>query len=136
MKTIHVLLLTASAALLAASGPGLSFQGLAQDAERVPLPSGGMLRTMPTGKYQCALPGDAGGDAFKVVEREGFEIETASRYRDADGTGTYILRGRQLTFTGGPRSGSEFERVGQNQLRKIGTDGKPGVLLCTRLGSP
>lgn len=135
MKTIHVFLLTASAALLAASGPGLSFQGLAQDASQVPVPSGGMLRTMPTGTYECALPGDAGGDPYKVVESETFQIETASRYRDSSGTGTYILRGKRLTFTSGPRNGIEFERVGQNQLRKLEAGGKPSELLCTRLGS-
>jgi hypothetical protein len=134
MKTLHILLLTASAALLAAA-PGLSFPGSLDQTDRASLPPGGMLRTMPEGEYECALPGDAGGEAYRIVASETFRIETASRYRDSAGSGTYILRGKRLTFTGGPRNGEEFERVGQNQLRKLDANGEAADLLCTRLGS-
>ena len=135
MKTLHVILLTSGAALFAAAGPGLTRQQSDTTAERAPLPSGGMLRTMPHGTYECALPGDAGGKAYEVVEDAEFSISTASRYSDARGEGTYIMRGNKLTFTAGPKSGERYDRTGQNQLRKVGADGKRTDLLCTRLGS-
>lgn len=117
MKTRYVLLLTAVAAAVAAASP------LAVQATP---PSGGMLRTMPHGIYQCALPGDAGGKAFEVIDEEGFRIRPSSGYTSAEGSGTYILRGKELTFTRGPKKGERFERVGTNQLKR-------GKLLCTRL---
>lgn len=122
MKTTHVLILTAFAALLAAAAPLI-----AQD--------GRPLGTMPHGTYQCALPGDATGDAYEVVEAAGFVIVPASRYRSAEGEGTYLMRGRELVFTSGPRKGEQFLRVGTNQLQRVGVDGEPARLLCTRLGS-
>lgn len=120
MKTRYVLLLTGVAAGIAAVTPLM--------ADAAPPPPGGMLATMPHGTYQCALPGDALGKAFIVVEEEQFSIGTASSYRSAEGRGTYILRGEKLTFTRGPKKGETFERVGTNQLKR-------GKLLCTRLGS-
>lgn len=85
-----------------------------------------MLKTMPHGVYQCALPGDAGGKAFDVQEGEGFRIRPSSGYTSPDGSGTYILRGSELTFTRGPKKGQRFERIGTNQLKR-------GKLICTRL---
>jgi hypothetical protein len=126
MKTPHVILLTAGAAIIAASGPLLS-------QTRAPVPGGGMLRTLPHGDYECALPGDAAGDAYVVVEDEGFRISTASRYSSMLGDGTYILRGTALTFTRGPKNGDRYERVGENQLRKLDANGQRSALLCTRL---
>lgn len=122
MKTTHVLMLTAFAALVAAAAPLV-----AQD--------GRPLRTMPHGDYQCALPGDADGLDYVVVEEESFEISTASRYIIADGGGTYLMRGRELVFTSGPKKGEQFKRVGANQLQRMRGDGSLGRLLCTRLGS-
>jgi len=126
MKTRYVLLVTAFAAALAAPMT-LRAQG---DA---PLPSGGTLRTMPHGTYQCALPGDAGSQAYDVVPKEQFRIRTASSYRDADGTGTYIMRGNELTFTRGPKKGQKFRRVGTDQLQKLDS-AELTKLICTRLG--
>ncbi|MGB7371123.1 elongation factor P [Erythrobacter sp.] len=121
--------LAAAAAFLAT---GLAAQdsgdrGLSRDP-------GGMLKTLPRGNYSCALPGDAGGDAFVVVAEEAFRISTASRYQSAAGDGTYLLRGRELLFTRGPRKGERFHRVGDNQLRKLREDGSESDLLCTRGG--
>ena len=131
MKTPHVIMLTLIAATIAAGVPAV---GRDSHPQAQP-PAGGKLGTLPHGSYQCALPGDAGSDAYVVVEEEGFRISTASRYANADGSGLYILRGREMTFTSGPRKGEKFQRIGDNQLRKIGADGKAGELLCTRLGS-
>ncbi|MEM1051905.1 MAG: elongation factor P [Pseudomonadota bacterium] len=133
MRTLYIILLAMSGAVAATAGPVLSRQDQSTDLAADYVPAGGMLRTMPHGAYECALPGDAGGRAYEVVPAEGFQISTASRYRNEIGAGTYILRGRKLTFTAGPKNGERFERVGDNQLRKVDPAGKASSLLCTRL---
>ncbi|MBV7259828.1 elongation factor P [Erythrobacter crassostreae] len=117
MKTRYIFLLTAFAAGVAAAAPMM-----AQDK-----PVGGKLTTMPHGTYQCALPGDVGGKAFDVVKEEEFRLGSASSYTNTAGKGIYLLRGKSLTFTRGPKKGERFSRVGTNQLKR-------GKLICTRLG--
>jgi hypothetical protein len=133
MRTIFIILLAMTGAVAATAGPVLSKQEQPDKAQRAAPPAGGMLRTMPHGEYECALPGDAGGRAYEVVSPEGFRISTASRYTNELGAGTYILRGNSLTFTAGPKNGERFQRVGQNQLRKLDADGERSELICTRL---
>jgi len=134
MKPLHVALLTGLAVVLA-SAPAISQQEPNPQRINADLPNGGSLGTMPHGSYQCALPGDASGAAFSIQEDENFRIFTASRYEVNEGSGTYILRGDELTFTRGPKKGQRFERVGDNQLRQLDADGERSALLCTRLGS-
>lgn len=131
MKLPYILLLTAFAAGIAAASPLLA--DAQRDGADVPLPPGGPLNTMPQGTYECALPGDATGPAFRIQAAEQFRIGTASRYNNAAGKGLYIMRGDELTFTRGPKKDQNFRRVGTNQLRQI-VDGKPTKLLCTRIG--
>jgi len=133
MRTIYIILLAMTGAVLVTAGPVFSESRELGVTDQPTPPLGGMLRTMPHGIYECALPGDAGGRAFEIVASEGFRISTASRYTDEKGAGTYILRGDKLTFTAGPKNGQRFDRVGQNQLRKVKADGKDSDLLCTRL---
>lgn len=141
MKTIYVLSITAFAAALAAGVPAIGQEDDAARTESLSasltaaLPPEGPLRTMPHGTYQCALPGDAGSAAYAVMEEESFRIFTASRYESDLGAGTYIMRGDAMVFTRGPRKGERFERVGDNQLRKLDADGSATQLLCTRIGS-
>lgn len=118
MKTRYVFLLTAFAAGIAGTAPYIA------DAA----PAGAQLGTLPHGVYQCALPGDASGDAFKVVKSEEFTIGAASSYRSAKGSGIYLLQGKKLTFTRGPKKGETFTRIGTNQVKR-------GKLICTRLGA-
>ncbi|MEO0870666.1 MAG: elongation factor P [Pseudomonadota bacterium] len=120
MKNTHVLILTVIAAAIAAGAPLIAQEGRP-------------LRTMPHGTYQCALPGDATGDAYKVVESEGFTITTSSRYTVAEGGGTYLMRGRDFVFTSGPRKDQKFKRMGSSQLQRVKDDGSLDRLLCTRL---
>lgn len=123
MKTTHVLILTSLAAAIAAAVP----TG-AQD--------GRPLSTLPHGAYQCALPGDANGNAFKPVEAEGFRILPGSGYRDAAGKrGVYLLRGTELIFTSGSKKGQRFRRIGNNTLKRLEANGEIGRLSCIRLGS-
>lgn len=159
MQTRHIIALTLVAAAIAGSsgnflsvngpivGPVLSaVQGgqakAATTQAASPKPNqapaqteGGQLRTMPHGRYQCALPGDAVSGAFRVVEAESFRIAQASSYKSAAGEGIYLMRGKILTFTRGPRKGEKFKRVGANQLQKLNADGSLSKLICTRLGS-
>lgn len=128
MKTLHVIGLTALAVTVASVTPASGRQENGAAAS----PPGGMLRTMPHGNYECALPGNAGGAAYVIVEAENFRISTASRYTSPTGAGTYILRGDDLTFTRGPKKGERFKRISDNQLRKRDADGETGALLCTR----
>ncbi len=158
MRTRYVIGLTAVAAIIAASsgnllaadGPILqpilaAIQGTQAKAatlqattseETLSQNEGGQLGTMPHGRYQCALPGDAQGQAVRVVESENFHIAQASSYKGASGGGIYLMRGKTLTFTRGPKRGERFRRVGSNQLQKVNTDGSLSKLICTRLGSP
>ena len=129
MKATHVAILSLTAVIIAGTVPASG----QVETENAPLPPSGALGTMPHGNYQCALPGDAGGDAFIEVEAENFRISTASRYTSPTGAGTYILRGRDLTFTQGPKKGERFTRIGDNQLRKLTEAGEASNLLCTRL---
>jgi hypothetical protein len=144
MKIRAVLLLTAFAAAAASVAPGevhskqdraVTPPAASDEGHSTDAPEGGMLRTMPHGTYQCALPGDAAGEAYLVVPAEGFRIGTASSYRSAQGIGTYLMRGRSLTFTRGPRKGERFYRLGDNQLQRVDADGTRSKLLCTRLGA-
>lgn len=142
---MYIIVLAVSGAIVATAGPVFSQQDHTSIADHSPTaqtqptdqrsdnPSGGMLRTLPHGAYECALPGDAGGRAYEVVSAEGFRISTASRYSNKLGTGTYILRGDKLTFTAGPKNGERFARVGENQLSKTDATGEKSELLCTRL---
>lgn len=128
MKNSHVLILTLVAAIIAAGAPLI-----AQD--------GRPLRTLPHGDYQCALPtgasgalpGDGIGDAYEVIEAEGFTISNASRYRSPKGGGTYLMRGIELVFTSGPKKDQRFERTGDSTVRLIGAKGERTRLTCTRL---
>jgi hypothetical protein len=93
-----------------------------------------ILKTMPHGPYECALPGDAAGAAWIPLEGEGFTISRASRYRSPEGRGTYIMKGDELTFTAGPKNGQQLRRTGTNELRAINKDGTTGRMICVRVG--
>jgi hypothetical protein len=133
MKTRYILLLIVSAAAAAAFLPG-DAHGQNTVQPRVNAPSTGVLGILQHGNYQCALPGDAGGEAFRVVPDESFRIGTASSYVNDKGNGIYLLRGDEVVFTRGPKKDQRFLRLGDNTLRKLNPDGSPSKLICTRLG--
>ncbi|MXP32205.1 elongation factor P [Erythrobacter jejuensis] len=96
--------------------------------------SGAPLTTLPVGRYQCSLPGDAGGAAWVPIEELRFSIKNASRYLSPQGDGTYLMRGKELVFTRGPLKDQRFQRMGTSILRKIGVDGSLSRLRCVRTG--
>lgn len=133
MKTRYIFLLIISAAAAAAFLPG-DARGQNTVQPRVNAPSTGVLGILQHGNYQCALPGDAGGEAYRVVPEESFRIGTASSYVNDKGNGIYLLRGDEVVFTRGPKKDQRFIRLGDNTLRKLNPDGSPSKLICTRLG--
>jgi hypothetical protein len=133
MKTRYIFLLAISAAAAAAFLPG-DAKGQQAPVPRVNAPSTGVLGILQHGTYQCALPGDAGGEAYRVLPEESFRIGTASSYVNDKGTGIYLLRGDEVVFTRGPKKDQRFIRLGDNTLRKLNPDGSPSKLICTRLG--
>ncbi len=139
MRTRYVLLLVAGAAALAAVVPG-DVHGQDRNASRPQgrgaAPSGGVLGILAHGEWQCALPGDAGGEAFVDVPSEAFRIGTSSSYRTPDGgRGIYLLRGTELVFTRGPKKDQRFAVKGENTLQKLKADGTPAKLICTRVST-
>jgi hypothetical protein len=141
MKTRSIFLLVISAAAAAAFLPGGvqgQDQGNNREASRpqtrAGAPVSGMLGILQHGTWECALPGDAGSEAFVPVPEEGFTIGTASSYTNAQGSGIYLLRGKQMVFTRGPKKDQRYRVLGENTLQKLNADGSPSRLICTQLG--
>ncbi|PLK24683.1 elongation factor P [Porphyrobacter sp. TH134] len=138
MKTRYIFLLIVSAAATAAFLPG-GAEGQDRNASRpqsrVGAPVGGLLGILQHGDWQCALPGDAGGEAFVDVPAEAFRIGTASSYLNAAGTGIYLLRGADLVFTRGPKKDERFRVLGENTMQKLNPDGSDSKLICTRVSN-
>ena len=138
MKARYIVLLIVSAAAAAAFLPG-GAQGQDRDAprpqSRSAAPGSGMLGILQHGEWQCALPGDAGGEAFVEVPAEAFRIGTASSYINPEGNGIYLLRGTEVVFTRGPKKDQRFRVLGDNTLQKLNPDGSLSKLICTRVGN-
>ena len=92
----------------------------------------GPLGTLPQGRYTCALPGDALGEAVLPLPEKTFHIDNGSTYRTAQGSGTYLLTGDTVRFTRGPMKGMQFERTGHGSLRQLDEQGRPGRERCVR----
>lgn len=145
MKTRYVFLLLISAAAAAAFQPshGHGMEHVQQTDNRTAsrpqgsagMPSGGMLGILRHGNWECALPGDAGGDAYVPLPAEGFRIGTASSYETDAGGGIYLMSGTTVTFTRGPKKDQRFRVLGDNTLQKLEPDGSPSKLICTRVSS-
>lgn len=137
MKPHHILLLALCAAGLAAT---LQEPVHSQDRTAArPQPGrgaviGDMLGTMQHGFYQCALPGDASGEAFVELPGESFRIGQGSSYVSEAGSGVYLMHGTNLIFTRGPKKDQRFRRMGANTLQVLKDDDTLGRMICTRLG--
>lgn len=114
IRLLPALLILAATALPAAATPG------------------GKLETLPQGRYTCALPGDALGEAWVVIPQQGFVIDNGSTYHTDGGAGTYLLTGELVRFTRGPMKGMQFERTSNGSLRWLDENGKAGRVRCVR----
>jgi len=141
MKTRYVFLLLVSAAATAALLPsrGHGQESTNRTASRpeasAGVPAGGTLGILRHGNWECALPGDAGSDAFVPVPAEAFRIGTASSYESPAGGGIYLLRGREVVFTRGPKKDQRFKVLGENTIQKLAPGGGLTKLICTRVGN-
>lgn len=113
---------TITAALVAALAAG----------QAVPAAANDRIGTMARGDYICELPGDAAGKAGHPQPSENFTIESASRYSSPQGVGTYLMRGKELVMTSGPRHGDRYIEVRNGFLRKLDAQGEPTRLRCVR----
>ena len=96
--------------------------------------SGAPLKTLPHGRYQCSLPGDASGPAWRDIDGMRFAIRNASGYRSPTGIGTYLMQGDVLVFTRGPLKDQRYKRMGASILRKMEADGSLSRIRCVRIG--
>lgn len=139
MKTRYIFLLVVSAAAAAALLPARSHgqdQSSGRAASRPQTSTGtGLLGILRHGDWQCALPGDAGSEAFVEVPAEAFRIGTASSYASPAGTGIYLMRGAEVVFTRGPKKDQRFRVLGENTLQKLERDGSLSKLICTRVSN-
>jgi len=92
----------------------------------------GRLRVLPHGYWQCGLPGDALGTAFRAEDDVSFTTIPNSSYQARGGGGTYLLTGDRLTFTRGPLNGRKFVWESANRLRIAGDGAVRGRLICNR----
>lgn len=137
MKIRSIILLVISAAAAAAFLPGGAMgqdRNASRPQGRAAAPVSGTLGILQHGRWQCALPGDAGGAAFIEVHDEGFRTGTASSYVNNAGGGIYLLRGNEVVFTRGPKKDQRFRKLGDNTLQKLNPDGSLSKLICTRFG--
>lgn len=114
--------------ILACAAGAMSLGGAATAAP------GGRLATLPQGQYRCALPGDAAGAPWIPLENRNFIIGNGSTYRTHQGSGTYLMTGKMVTFTRGPMKGLTFEQTRSGTLRWIDEKGEPGRVRCVRSG--
>lgn len=94
----------------------------------------GRIALLDQGEYVCALPGDATGGAWIEQRARDFAITGGSSYRTPQGSGTYLMEGRKVTFTRGPMRGTQFMHLASGLLQEIGRDGKLGRMRCHRSG--
>jgi hypothetical protein len=136
MMNRHLLaLITGLAAAVLPTGLAAQDRNASRPQSRVPAPTSGMLGILQHGDWECALPGDAGGEAFVPVPAEAFRIGTASSYENPEGNGIYLMRGTEVLFTRGPKKDERFRSLGENTLQKLNPDGSASKLICTRVGS-
>jgi hypothetical protein len=94
---------------------------------------GGVMWTVPQGRWTCELPGDATTPPVPQPEHN-FSIVPDSSYLVGGVRGTYLLLGKSLTMTSGPFAGRRYEKVGLSLLT-LGPDGKREPLRCVRAGA-
>ena len=97
--------------------------------------SGGQIGTLERGHYICEMPGDAATMRGIPVPEENFEIRNASRYRTAEGDGTYLRTGDSVALTSGPRQGDRYIVRSERFVRKLDADGRETGLRCIKAGS-
>ncbi len=93
---------------------------------------GGAIATLQLGSYVCETPGDATGPAGQRVPAQDFTIINASSYATGSGRGSYLLTGKIVVVTSGPKKGQRFHKLSGSFLRLLEPDGNDSSLRCIR----
>lgn len=117
----RVLSAAAAAFILIAAAPG---------PDTPPAVPGGLIDTLPQGKYTCELPGNAGGPVRVAASEFDFTVILGSSYRVDGQRGSYLLTGDLVQMTGGKLKGLKLHRISNGFLRRIDANGQDGELRC------
>lgn len=101
-------------------------------APPVPPVPGGLIGTLPHGRYTCELPGDASGPVRIAAHDFDFTVIRGSSYRAGNSRGSYLLTGDTVTMTGGKLKGLKLHRIGDGFLRQVQANGADGDMRCVR----
>lgn len=110
----------------------LAFGPVSAGAKGVPSVLDGPIGTLHRGDYLCEIAGNALGEAGIHQPDEDFSILHDSVYRTASGGGTYLLTGKLIVMTSGPKRGERFRRLSDSFLRRLAPDGSETSLRCIR----
>ncbi len=92
----------------------------------------GPIGTLHRGDYFCEEAGDALGEAGVHQPGEDFTALHDSVYRTSKGQGSYLLTGKLIIMTSGPKQGERFLRLSDGFLRRLAPDGTETALRCIR----
>lgn len=103
---------------------------LAAAAPPVPAVPGGLIGTLPQGRYTCELPGDASGPIRIAAKDFDFAVIRGSSYRIGKTRGSYLLTGDVVTMTAGKLKGLKLHRISDGFLRQVKPNGMDGEMRC------
>lgn len=93
---------------------------------------GGVLGTLPIGRFTCETGGDVSGPASNHLPELDFAVVRGSSYDTPKGAGTYLLVEKNMVMTSGPMKGRKFHRISPRYLRELDSDGKEGPVRCIK----
>lgn len=106
---------------------------LSSPAKAVP---GGKLGTLALGRWTCELPGDAVTDPTPRPDESFTAVPDSSYETTHGGRGSYLLLGKRLTMTSGPRIGASYVVESTAMVSKLDANGTETPLRCVRAGDP
>ncbi len=92
----------------------------------------GPISTLHRGDYLCEEDGDALGEAGIHQPTEDFTVLHDSVYRSTAGRGSYLLTGKLVVMTSGPKRGERYHSLSDGFLRRLAPDGTESTLRCIR----
>ena len=113
-------------------GLGLVLPGSAALARAARGGLDGPIGTLHRGAYLCEEAGNALGEAGVHQPAEDFSILHDSIYETPTGRGSYLLTGKLVVMTSGPKRGERFHRLSDSYLRRLAADGSEDTLRCIR----
>ena len=113
-------------------GLGLGFSGTNALARASRGGLDGPIGTLHRGAYLCEEAGNALGEAGIHQPSEDFTIIHDSSYETATGSGSYLLTGKLVVMTSGPKRGERFRRLSDSFLRRLAPDNSETTLRCIR----